>query len=71
MTTAPNDSKCGHQMKVDRFIRDALAESNLSARAKLLGKAVYWNLMAMKANPAVTNLRGKQGSPRSSSQPNH
>lgn len=45
--------------KVDGFIREALLEKNLFCRAKLLGKAVYWNLMALKADPNVMVVRGK------------
>lgn len=35
--------------KVDAFLKAALAEQDLAARAKLLGKAVYWNEMLAKA----------------------
>ena len=34
--------------KVDAFLKDALTESNPARRAKLLGKAVYWNDMMGK-----------------------
>lgn len=37
------------RQKVDVFLKDALAEHDQTARAKLLGKAVYWNDMADKA----------------------
>ena len=35
--------------KVDAFLKAALAEQDLAARAKLLGKAIYWNEMLAKA----------------------
>ncbi|WP_313004240.1 hypothetical protein [Brevundimonas sp.] len=35
--------------KVDAFLKAALAERDLAARARLLGKAVYWNEMLAKA----------------------
>lgn len=35
--------------KVDAFLKAALTERDLAARAKLLGKAVYWNEMLAKA----------------------
>ena len=34
--------------KVDSYLKDALAENSETARAKLLGKAVYWNSVAAK-----------------------
>lgn len=34
--------------KVDSSLKDALAENSETARAKLLGKAVYWNSVAAK-----------------------
>lgn len=37
-----------NQFKVDAFLKAALDEPNHSARAKLLGKAVYWNNMSAK-----------------------
>jgi len=63
MTNAPNGSRRTYQTKVDGFIRDALGETNLFLRAKLLGKAVYWNLMAMKADPDIKFVRGKPIAP--------
>lgn len=49
--------------KVDAFLRDALAEHDETARAKLLGKAVYWNDMSAKAgrSPLGSGSRLKQG----------
>ncbi len=35
--------------KVDAFLKEAFAERNLGARARLLGKAVYWNEILAKA----------------------
>jgi len=35
--------------KVDAFLTEALAERNPAARARLLGKAVYWSEMLAKA----------------------
>lgn len=35
--------------KVDGFLREALAERDAGARAKLIGKATYWNGLAVKA----------------------
>jgi len=43
------DSQASLNLKVDAFLEAALVEQNHSVRAKLLGKAVYWNDMAAKA----------------------
>ncbi len=45
------------RQKVDVFLRDALKEPDPAVRAKLLGKAVYWNQMVAKADSAGGNLR--------------
>lgn len=37
------------QEKVDAYLKDALAEKDHQLRAKLLGKAVYWNEMSAKS----------------------
>ena len=50
--------------KVNEFLRDALDEDDLFRKAKLLGKAVYWNLMAMKSDPDIIVKRGKPVPPR-------
>ncbi|MFA4899051.1 MAG: hypothetical protein WC563_05955 [Brevundimonas sp.] len=63
MVSSQQKHKQAHQSKVDGFIREALAEKNLFLRARLLGKAVYWNLMAMKADPDVKFIRGKPIAP--------
>lgn len=44
------DSQTSLDLKVDAFLEAALAEPNHSARAKLLGKAVYWNDVAAKTS---------------------
>jgi hypothetical protein len=43
------ESQTSLKLKVDAFLEAALTEPNHSARAKLLGKAVYWNDMGAKA----------------------
>ena len=43
------DTQASLNLKVDAFLEAALVEQNHSVRAKLLGKAVYWNDMAAKA----------------------
>lgn len=43
------DSQASLNLKVDAFLEAALVEQSHSVRAKLLGKAVYWNDMAAKA----------------------
>jgi len=48
--------------KVDAFLRDAPAEGDQAQRAKLLGKAVYWNDMAARGE---AKQRGRTMSARS------
>lgn len=48
------------RQKVDAFLRDALKERDLAVRAKLLGKAVYWNQMSAKADSAERYLQPRQ-----------
>lgn len=43
--------------KVDEFLRNALAETDLEARAKLLGKAVHWTNVAKKSSALHSDLR--------------
>lgn len=49
MPRSPDDQL---RRKVDAFLRDALKERDLAVRAKLLGKAVYWNGMLAKTQGA-------------------
>ena len=48
--------------KVDAFLKDALTESNPARRAKLLGKAVYWNDMMGKGRSSATRPVGDRSS---------
>lgn len=58
MPRSPDDQL---RQKVDMFLRDALKERDPAVRAKLLGKAVYWNQMSAKADSAGGNSQLRQG----------
>jgi len=54
-----SELKIQYNAKVNVFLREALGEENLFRKSKLLGKAVYWNMMAMKSDPDIKLKRGK------------
>jgi hypothetical protein len=45
----PRDTANPLLEKIDAFLTEALAERDPGARARLLGKAVYWNEILAKA----------------------
>lgn len=49
--------------KVDDLLREALAEPDEQARAHLIGKATYWNQLAMKKS-GHDRLRSNPWEPR-------
>ena len=57
-TTSPPD-KLLFRRKVDDLLAEAMSTDDDFVRAKLLGKAVYWNTKAMTVDPHIKLVRGR------------
>lgn len=59
MSKTSSPDKLSFRTKVDGLLAEAMSTDDEFARARLLGKAVYWNMKAMTIDPTIKVVRGR------------